>query len=208
VVVVPDVGQRGDQHRPHPAGRPRPAGAVGGDREGVTGDLREAIGAAEHRALIKPKPLQRAVQGGFSVDDFSVHEQAGTVTRPNQVTRPISPGRVATFGPPAAPAPWPSDAPPPRPAGRSSCTNTTTSCAPPAAPGPPTPTCAPSTPSRPTVERTVAQVATRGGRRLKLRYRGTTKNAWLKRRTAALNLRNLIGRGLDHLHSTWALNTA
>ena len=31
----------------------------------------------------------------------------------------------------------------------------------------------------------------------KLRYRGVTKNhAWLKRRTAALNLRNLTGRGL------------
>ena len=40
-------------------------------------------------------------------------------------------------------------------------------------------------------------IANRGGRRLKLRYRGTTKNnAWLKRRNAALNLRNVIGRGL------------
>jgi len=40
-------------------------------------------------------------------------------------------------------------------------------------------------------------VATFRGRRLKLRYRGVAKNhAWLKRRTAALNLRNLIGRGL------------
>jgi hypothetical protein len=59
---------------------------------------------------------------------------------------------------------------------------------------------------RPNVERTVAQVATRGGRRLKLRYQGTVKNnAWLKRRTAALNLHNLIGRGLDHLDGTWAL---
>jgi hypothetical protein len=40
-------------------------------------------------------------------------------------------------------------------------------------------------------------VATWRGRRLKLRYRGSTRNhAWLKRRTAALNPRNLIGRGL------------
>ena len=53
---------------------------------------------------------------------------------------------------------------------------------------------------RPNVERAVSQVATRGGRRLKLRYRGTVKNnAWLKRRTAALNLRNLIGRGLTRI---------
>jgi hypothetical protein len=58
------------------------------------------------------------------------------------------------------------------------------------------------------VERVISQVASRGGRRLKLRYRGTaTNNAWLKRRTAALNLRNLIGRGLTRQHGTWALAT-
>ena len=46
------------------------------------------------------------------------------------------------------------------------------------------------------MERAVAQVATWPGRRLKLRYRGVARNhAWLKRRTAALNLRNLIGKG-------------
>jgi hypothetical protein len=54
----------------------------------------------------------------------------------------------------------------------------------------------------------IAQVATWRGRRLKLRYRGTAKNhAWLKRRTAALNLRNLIGRGLDRRDGAWALAT-
>jgi hypothetical protein len=30
-------------------------------------------------------------------------------------------------------------------------------------------------------------------------------HAWLKRRTAALNLRNLIGRGLTRIDRTWAL---
>jgi len=61
---------------------------------------------------------------------------------------------------------------------------------------------------RPNVERVISQVASRGGRRLKLRYRGTaTNNAWLKRRTAALNLRNLIGRGLTRQNGTWALAT-
>src|SRR6266540_1049713 len=60
---------------------------------------------------------------------------------------------------------------------------------------------------RPNVERIIAQIATRGGRRLKLRYRGTANNnAWLKRRTAALNLRNLINRGL-HYTNGWALVT-
>ena len=61
---------------------------------------------------------------------------------------------------------------------------------------------------RPNVERVISQLASRGGRRLKLRYRGTaTNNAWLKRRTAALNLRNLIGRGLTHHHGAWVLAT-
>ncbi len=61
---------------------------------------------------------------------------------------------------------------------------------------------------RPNVERTAAQVATRRGRRLKLRYRGVAKNdAWLKRRTAVLNLRNLAGRGLARQGGAWVLAT-
>ncbi len=60
--------------------------------------------------------------------------------------------------------------------------------------------------NRPNVERVVSQIASRGGRRLKLRYRGTVKNhAWLTRRTAGLNLRNLLGRGLIRIEGTWAL---
>jgi hypothetical protein len=61
---------------------------------------------------------------------------------------------------------------------------------------------------RPHVERAIAQVATWRGRRLKLRYRGTVKNhAWLKRRTAAVNLRTLLGRGLARCDGTWILAT-
>lgn len=61
---------------------------------------------------------------------------------------------------------------------------------------------------RPNVERVISQLASRGGRRLKLRYLGTaSNNAWLKRRTAALNLRNLIGRGLTRRGGAWALAT-
>jgi hypothetical protein len=59
---------------------------------------------------------------------------------------------------------------------------------------------------RPPVERVISQVASRGGRRLKLRYLGTARNnAWLKNRTAALNLRNLINRGLDRRNGAWVL---
>src|SRR5439155_1633443 len=61
----------------------------------------------------------------------------------------------------------------------------------------------PKTP-RPHVERTVAQVATSRGRRLKLRYRGTAKNkAWLKTRTAAVNLATLLRHDLTRAGRTW-----
>ena len=57
---------------------------------------------------------------------------------------------------------------------------------------------------RPNVERVISQIASRGGRRLKLR--GTDKNnAWLTRRTAGLNLRNLLGRGLTRTAGVWVL---
>lgn len=59
---------------------------------------------------------------------------------------------------------------------------------------------------RPNIERVIAQIATRGGRRLRLRYLGTTpNNAWIQTRAAALNLRNLISRGLHHADGTWQL---
>ena len=61
---------------------------------------------------------------------------------------------------------------------------------------------------RPHVERAIAQVATWRGRRIKLRYRGVARNhAWLKRRTAALNLRNLLGKGLARRDGAWVLAT-
>jgi hypothetical protein len=61
---------------------------------------------------------------------------------------------------------------------------------------------------RPHVERAAAQVATWHGRRLKLRYRGeATNHAWLKRRTAAVNLRTLLSRGLARCGDAWILAT-
>jgi hypothetical protein len=147
--------------------------------------------------VIKPKPLQSPVEGGFTVDDFAVDEDNQTVTCPNGNTRPISATRVATFGALCRDCPL-----------RTQCTTSKTGrkivlhdrddllrqarrdWK--------------DNPDlreryrrhRPNIERVVSQIASRGGRRLKLRYRGTTNNnAWLKRRTAALNLRNLINRG-------------
>src|SRR5205814_9743905 len=69
-----------------------------GDSAYGTGDLRDAIGQAGHRAVIKPKPLQAPVEGGFTTDDFAVEEENGTVTCPAGITRTIPPGRHVVFG--------------------------------------------------------------------------------------------------------------
>jgi hypothetical protein len=180
-----------------------------GDSAYGTGDLRRAIQDAGHSAVIKPKPLQSAVEGGFTMDDFTVDEDHQTVTCPNGNTRPISATRVATFGALCRDCPL-----------RVQCTTSKTgrkivlhehddllrqarrdwN----------------NNPElrdryrrhRPNIERVISQIASRGGRRLKLRYRGTTNNnAWLKRRTAALNLRNLINRGLNFAGG-WVLAAA
>ena len=69
-----------------------------GDSAYGTGDLRDAIKKAGHQAVIKPKPLRPAVEGGFTVDDFTVDEQEGTVTCPAGHTAVLSRTRIATFG--------------------------------------------------------------------------------------------------------------
>lgn len=48
--------------------------------------------------MIKPKPLKPAVEGGFTLDDFTVSEDDGTVTCPNGITRRITARRSVTFG--------------------------------------------------------------------------------------------------------------
>jgi Transposase domain (DUF772)/Transposase DDE domain len=180
-----------------------------GDSAYGTGDLRGAIADAGHQAVIKPKPLQAPVKDGFTVDDFAVDERAGTVTCPAGHTVPLSRTRVATFGALCRDCPL-----------RSLCTTCKTGRklvlhprdgllrAARADWAADTGLRKDYTAWRPNVERAVAQVATFRGRRLKLRYRGVTKNhAWLKRRTAAVNLRTLIGKGLTRRGGAWVLAT-
>jgi hypothetical protein len=207
------TGSAGDGQRPGGAGQPADSRDDGdlswyGDSAYGTGDLRGAIEQAGHQAVIKPKPLRPAVEGGFTVDDFAVDEDQGTVTCPAGHTVALSRTRVATFGALCRGCPL-----------RERCTTCKTgrklvlhprddllrqARADWAATGLRKDYMA----WRPNVERAVAQVATWRGRRLKLRYRGVAKNhAWLKRRTAALNLRNLIGRGLAREAGAWALAT-
>ena len=70
-----------------------------GDSAYGTGDLRGTIDDTDGaEAVIKPKPLQAPVPDGFTVDEFTVDEHAGTVSCPAGHTRPITPGRAVIFG--------------------------------------------------------------------------------------------------------------
>jgi len=178
-----------------------------GDSACGTGDLRGAISDAGHQAVIKPRPLQAPVEGGFTADDFTVSEEQGTVTCPAGHTVVLSRTRIATFGVLCRDCPL-----------RAQCITCKTgrklvlhqrddllraARADWAAPTGPRED---YMKHRPDVERAIAQVATWRGHRLKLRYRGTARNhAWLKRRTAVLNLRNLTGRGLARRDGAWVL---
>jgi hypothetical protein len=180
---------------------------VYGDSAYGTGDLRAALDEAGHTAVIKPRPLKPAVEDGFTLDDFTVDEAAGTVTCPAGVIRRISARRNVTFGAACRGCPL-----------RGRCTANKHGRALILHPRDALLRAArhdwAARPGlredykkyRPNIERVISQVASRGGRRLKLRYLGTARNnAWLKNRTAALNLRNLIARGLDRQNGTWAL---
>jgi Transposase domain (DUF772)/Transposase DDE domain len=180
---------------------------VYGDSAYGTGDLRAAMKEAGHTAIIKPRPLKPAVEGGFTLDDFTVDEAAGTVTCPAGVTRRISARRNVTFGAACRDCPL-----------RARCTANKTGralilhehdtllraarrdwAARPRLRED-------YRKYRPNIERAISQVTSRGGRRLKLRYLGTARNnAWLKNRTAALNLRNLLRRGLARQNGAWVL---
>jgi len=177
-----------------------------GDSAYGTGELRAALAAAGQQAVIKPKPLLPAVPGGFTADDFAPDHAAGTLTCPAGVTRRITPSRTVTFGAACKGCPL-----------RARCTtakdgrtvNVHEHDALLRAARAGWPAIRDDYRAwRPNVERAVAQVATQRGRRLKLRYRGVTPNdAWLKTRTAAVNLRNLIGRGLTRRDGAWLLAT-
>jgi hypothetical protein len=62
-----------------------------GDSAYGTGDALKAITDAKHTPLVKPWPLKPTVPDGFTLDDFSVDETAGTATCPT-VSRERSPG--------------------------------------------------------------------------------------------------------------------
>jgi hypothetical protein len=180
-----------------------------GDSAYGTGEARVALAQAGHTAIIKPMPPRSAIPGGFTVDDFTVDERAGTVTCPGNVTRHITPSRKVSFGAACRSCPL-----------RQRCTHRAlgrnltlhehdavlrqarrdwadrddlrTIYR----------------QHRPMVERSIAWLIGPKGRCRKLRYRGVTANdCWLHTRMAALNLGRLINLGLTH-HAGWALTNA
>jgi hypothetical protein len=206
-----DDGTSGEGGPGQAAVRHQPAGADGeglevyGDSACGSGQARAACHDAGHDTVIKPGPLRPAVPGGFTIDDFTVDEQAGTVTCPNGITRPMSKTRTVTFGAACAGCPL-----------RGLCTT--------ARDGRPmtihphegllraaraqarTEQFKQACPTRSMVERVISWIATCNGRRIRLRYLGTAKNnAWLHNRCAAINLRTLLRHGLARRDGAWVL---
>ncbi len=143
--------------------------------------------------------------GGFTIDDFTVDEQQGTVTCPAGVTRPMSPARTVTFGAACAGCPLRQRCTTAKD-GRSMAIHPHEGLLRAARARARTEEFRRSYPTRSTIERTIAWTATQNGRRVRLRYIGTAKNdAWLHTRCAGLNLRTLVKAGLTRRGGTWAL---
>lgn len=178
---------------------------VYGDSAYGTGEARAAYAAGGHDTVIKPKPLLPAVPGGFTLDDFTIDEQARTVCCPGGHTRTMSPKRTVTFGTLCAGCPLRDRCTTAR-AGRSMSIHEHEQLLRAAREQARTPEFKQDYPTRSSVERIISWVATQRGRRVKLRYHGVDKNhVWLRNRAAAINLRTLVNAGLTHRDGAWAL---
>jgi IS5 family transposase len=181
-----------------------------GDTAYGTGELRERLRQDGHAPVIKPPPLRPAVPGGFTIDDFTIDDQAGKVTCPAGHTvalgRPHADGtRLAQFKALCRGCPL-----------RERCTTSRTgrvlsvhprhallAAARQAAADPAWR--AEYRRWRPPAERAIAWLVAHGNRRVP--YRGIARNnTWLHNRAAALNLRRLVNLGLTRTSDgTWTL---
>jgi hypothetical protein len=173
-----------------------------------TGEALVALHDAGHTPIIKPWPLRPAVEGGFSIDDFTVieptNDQPGFATCPNGVTRPITPTRNVTFGAACRGCPL-----------RARCTTNKTGRSLTLHPHDAVQRAhrdrarnpefqAVYRRHRPMVERSIAWLV--AGRNRRLRFRGTAANdLWLHHRVAGLNLRRLLNLGLARTHGAWTI---
>ena len=176
-----------------------------GDSAYGSGQARADYRDGGHDTIIKPGPLRPAVPGGFTIDDFIVDEEQGTVTCPNGVTRPMSPARAVTFGAACAGCPLRARCTTARD-GRSMTIHPHEGLLRAARAQARTEEFKRAYPTRSSIERTIAWIATCNGRRVRLRYIGTARNdAWLHNRCAGLNLRTLVKAGLTRSGGAWIL---
>ena len=182
----------------------QPGLEVLGDTHYGSEQTRAALRAAGYRQTIKPLPLHSAVPGGFTIHDFQIDQQAGTVSCPAGYQANITASGQASF------ARWCRRCPL-----RQRCT------------------CAKAGRSiqvhphqdelraarrrattrsfqqsyrrwRPMVERSLAWPVADGCRRLP--YRGIQRNqVWWSLRVAAVNLRRLLVLGLARYDGAWVL---
>ena len=188
------------------ADEPDPVQVLGDSAYG-TGELLAAAADGGHTAIIKPWPLRPAINGGFTLDEFTVDAAAGTVTCPNGLTARITRTRKAVFGARCRDCPL-----------RARCTNSARGRKLALHPHDALQRAhraraedpefqAVYRQHRPMVERSISWLVASRNRRL--RFIGTRRNdLWLHHRAAALNLRRLLILGLTRSDQTWALSPA
>jgi hypothetical protein len=182
----------------------KPGLEVLGDSAYGGGATRAGLLAAGHSQTIKPIPLQSAVPGGFTIHDFGIDRQAGTVRCPAGQAAPITSSGQASF------ARWCQGCPlrrrcttakggrtirlhrhedELRAARRQAVTRSFQQR---------------YRRWRPMVERSLAWLVADGCRRVP--YRGIDRNdGWWSLRVAAVNLRRLLVLGLARRDSVWVL---
>ena len=169
------------------------------------GEFRAALAAADHVVHIKPGPLRRSIEGGFSIDDFTIDLVARTATCPAGFTVPITPKRNATFGARCNGCTL-RDRCTRAVAGKSLILHEHHALLAAARQHATTDEFKDAyTQHRPMVERTIAWIVTR---QRKVRFRGIARNRiGLAHRCAAINLRRLLNLGLAHDGNHWIIAT-
>jgi IS5 family transposase len=207
IITATDLspGNTGDaEAAPDLLGDEPPGTEVLGDAAYGSGELRAHLEKNEMTAVIKPMPLRAAVDGGYTLDDFEVDEQAGTVTCPEGITVTITKNRRARFAKHCATCPV-----------RRRCTKAKAGRTIVLHPNHDLLVAArvfEQTPAfetayrqhRPMIERTIAWLVRRNSR--KVRYRGIERNRlWLAHRAAAVNLVRLVNLGIVHDGRSWMM---
>ncbi|MGK2854643.1 MAG: IS1182 family transposase [Microbacteriaceae bacterium] len=174
-----------------------------GDSAYASGDMLHTLDDKKWMPLLKPWPIKTAVEGGFTIDDFTYDTATSTLTCPAGVTRTSSAKGTVTYGAACRGCPL-----------REQCTTSASGRSVllgehhqlqrehrkrAADEG----FQATYRQHRPMVERSIAWL-TKGARRVP--YRGVQRNNnWLHHRVAAINMRRLLALGLTVQDGAWVL---